>query len=72
MFNAEKSNDSDLVQPDVWLRKFRKAESLDTLDIMHNGAERHHINQIAILVAINLAAAHREKEIKLGRFLNLK
>ena len=53
-----------------WLRKFRKAKNIYTLQLMvSNAIDRHHSTP-AIAAAIYLAECQREREMEQGRFLN--
>ncbi|MCF7720319.1 hypothetical protein H9X98_21955 [Aeromonas jandaei] len=53
-----------------WLRKFRKAKNLNTLQlIVSNAIDKHH-KTAAIAAAIYLAECQREREMEQGRFLD--
>ncbi|MGL4251544.1 MAG: hypothetical protein ACRCR1_13115 [Aeromonas sp.] len=53
-----------------WLRKFRKAKNLNTLQLMVSNAIDKHHNAAAIAAAIYLAECQREREMEQGRFLD--
>ncbi|MGL5303596.1 MAG: hypothetical protein ACRDBT_08605 [Aeromonas sp.] len=53
-----------------WLRKFRRAKNLNTLQLMvSHGIDKHHQTP-AIAAAIYLAECQREREMEQGRFLD--
>lgn len=56
----------DPVSSNDWLIKFRKAKTLDTLDIMHIGAEKKYYCEINAIAAINIGAQRRAAEISRG------
>ncbi len=53
-----------------WLRKFRKAKSLNTLQLMVSNAIDKHHKTPAIAAAIYLAECQRERELEQGRYLD--
>ncbi|QFI53645.1 hypothetical protein [Aeromonas simiae] len=53
-----------------WLRKFRRAKNLNTLQLMvSNAIDRHHTAP-SIAAAIYLAECQRERELEQGRLLD--
>ncbi|MDO2949086.1 hypothetical protein [Aeromonas simiae] len=53
-----------------WLRKFRRAKNLNTLQLMvSNAIDRHH-NTASVAAAIYLAECQRERELEQGRLLD--
>lgn len=53
-----------------WLRKFRKAKNLNTLQLMVSNAIDKHHKTPPIAAAIYLAECQREREMEQGRFLD--
>ncbi|PJG58513.1 hypothetical protein [Aeromonas cavernicola] len=53
-----------------WLRKFRKAKNINTLQLMVSNAIDRHYKSPAIAAAIYLAECQREREMEQGRFLD--
>ena len=53
-----------------WLRKFRKAKNLNTLQLMVSNAIDKHHKTPAIAAAIYLAECQRERELEQGRYLD--
>ena len=53
-----------------WLRKFRKAKNLHTLQLMVSNAIDKHHKIPAIAAAIYLAECQREREMEQGRYLD--
>lgn len=53
-----------------WLRKFRKAKNLNTLQLMVSNAIDKHHKTPAVAAAIYLAECQREREMEQGRFLD--
>ncbi|WOX49409.1 hypothetical protein R2B70_05350 [Aeromonas sp. XH] len=53
-----------------WLRKFRKAKNLNTLQLMVSNAIDKHYKTPAIAAAIYLAECQRERELEQGRLLD--
>ncbi|MGY3902267.1 hypothetical protein ACW5XF_07350 [Aeromonas lusitana] len=53
-----------------WLRKFRKAKNLNTLQLMVSNAIDRHYKTPAIAAAIYLAECQRERELEQGRYLD--
>ncbi|MCF3097795.1 hypothetical protein [Aeromonas australiensis] len=53
-----------------WLRKFRKAKNLNTLQLMVSNAIDKHHKAPAVAAAIYLAECQRERELEQGRFLD--
>ena len=53
-----------------WLRKFRKAKNLSTLQLMVSNAIDKHHKTPAIAAAIYLAECQREREMEQGRYLD--
>jgi len=53
-----------------WLRKFRRAKNLTTLQLMvSNAIDKHHKTPV-IAAAIYLAECQREREMEQGRYLD--
>ncbi|ENY73133.1 hypothetical protein [Aeromonas diversa] len=53
-----------------WLRKFRKAKNVNTLQLMvSNAIDRHH-TMPSVAAAIYLAECQRERELEQGRLLD--
>jgi hypothetical protein len=66
----EKISIDELGDKGHWLRKFRKAKNLNTLQLMvSNAIDRHHAAP-AIVAAIYLAECQREREMEQGRYLD--
>ncbi|MBV7415559.1 Uncharacterised protein [Aeromonas encheleia] len=53
-----------------WLRKFRKAKNLNTLQLMVSNAIDKHHKIPAVAAAIYLAECQRERELEQGRYLD--
>jgi hypothetical protein len=53
-----------------WLRKFRKAKNLNTLQLMVSKSIDKHYKTPAIAAAIYLAECQREREMEQGRYLD--
>ncbi|MCS3455041.1 hypothetical protein ACW5WQ_02000 [Aeromonas rivuli] len=66
----EKISIDELGDKGHWLRKFRKAKNLNTLQLMvSNAIDKHHATP-AIAAAIYLAECQREREMEQGRYLD--
>jgi len=53
-----------------WLRKFRKAKNVNTLQLMVSNAIDKHHKPPAVAAAIYLAECQREREMEQGRYLD--
>ncbi len=60
----------ELESKDYWLRRFRKAKTLKTLELMVPKAVDEYHQQAPILAAIYLAECQRERELECGILLN--
>ncbi|TVL32930.1 hypothetical protein AYI95_08400 [Shewanella xiamenensis] len=65
IFNYEQVDETSR----IWVLKFRRSKSLNTLDLMVDKAEREHKADRTVLDAINLAWCVREQEIKNGKLI---
>ena len=57
----------ELSSKDHWLRRFRRAKCLNTLELMTEKAERDWSADIKVFAAIQLAKCLREDELESGR-----
>lgn len=60
----------ELESKDYWLRRFRKAKTLRTLELMVPKAVDDYHRQTTVLAAIYLAECQRERELEYGVLLN--
>ncbi len=60
----------ELESKDYWLRRFRKAKTLKTLELMVPKAVDQYHQQAPVLAAIYLAECQRERELECGILLN--
>ena len=60
----------ELESKDYWLRRFRKAKTLKTLELMVPKAVDQHHQKPPVVAAIYLAECQRERELECGVLLN--
>jgi hypothetical protein len=70
MSQTEQIEPLELESKDYWLRRFRKAKSLKTLELMVPKAVDQYHQQPPVLAAIYLAECQRERELEYGVLLN--
>jgi hypothetical protein len=70
MSQTEQIEPLELESKDYWLRRFRKAKSLKTLELMVPKAVDQYHQQAPVLAAIYLAECQRERELEYGVLLN--
>lgn len=67
---TEQVEQADLESKDYWLRRFRKAKTLKTLELMVPKAVDQYHQLPPVLAAIYLAECQRERELEYGVLLN--
>ncbi len=70
MSHNEELDPQDLENKDYWLRRFRNAKKLKTLELMVPKAVDQHHQHPNVLAAIYLAECQRERELEYGVLLN--
>ena len=70
MSQTEQIEPLELESKDYWLRRFRKAKSMKTLELMVPKAVDQYHKQAPVLAAIYLAECQRERELEYGVLLN--
>jgi hypothetical protein len=70
MSQTEQIDPLELESKDYWLRRFRKAKSMKTLELMVPKAVDQYHKQAPVLAAIYLAECQRERELEYGVLLN--
>lgn len=70
MSQTEQIEAHELESKDYWLRRFRKAKTLKTLELMVPKAVDQYHKQAPVLAAIYLAECQRERELEYGVLLN--
>lgn len=63
-------NKAELESKEYWLRRFRKAKTVKTLELMVPKAVDDHYREPTVLAAIYLAECQRERELEYGVLLN--
>lgn len=70
MSQPEQIEQIELENKDYWLRRFRKAKTVKTLELMVPKAVDDYHQQPTVLAAIYLAECQRERELEYGILLN--
>ena len=70
MSQPEPIEQIELENKDYWLRRFRKAKTVKTLELMVPKAVDDYHQQPTVLAAIYLAECQRERELEYGVLLN--
>lgn len=70
MSQNEQHEIQDLENKDYWLRRFRKAKTMKTLELMVPKAVDQYHQHANVLAAIYLAECQRERELEYGVLLN--
>ncbi len=70
MSQPEQIEQIELENKDYWLRRFRKAKTVKTLELMVPKAVDDYHQQPTVLAAIYLAECQRERELEYGVLLN--
>ena len=70
MSQSQQIEQVELENKDYWLRRFRKAKTVKTLELMVPKAVDDYYQQPTVLAAIYLAECQRERELEYGVLLN--
>ncbi|MBP8174586.1 MAG: hypothetical protein KAY06_11390 [Aeromonadaceae bacterium] len=70
MTQKETVEQAELESKEYWLRRFRKAKTIKTLELMVPKAVDDHHKEPSVLAAIYLAECQRERELEFGVLLN--
>ncbi len=70
MSEKEVIEKAELESKEYWLRRFRKAKTVKTLELMVAKAVDDHHREPTVLAAIYLAECQRERELEYGVLLN--
>jgi hypothetical protein len=70
MSEKEVIEKAELESKEYWLRRFRKAKTVKTLELMVPKAVDDHHREPTVLAAIYLAECQRERELEYGVLLN--